>query len=160
MLPLLIIFISSESINMNYNDFVSKMIKSRMNNKQGGTATDFLSTFASFNLTEVTDNYFTENETYYIVTMTPNQQKDFEKYNQKDKNLNPSSNVYKVKLITKYPIPSDVEMSNFWIILIVILLGISFLSFGFYIWATDDYPNDPQNSLIFATDGQKLVKGD
>jgi hypothetical protein len=56
--------------------------------------------------------------------------------------------------------PSFDQMSTFWVTLIVVIVGLVFFLGSLLIWGTDEYAKDPVNSLLFVTDGNRLVTGE
>ena len=54
---------------------------------------------------------------------------------------------------------SEYQISVFWITLIVCIIGVAGLLTGFLLWHCDDYSKDPANSLLFVTDGNRIVTG-
>ncbi|EAY06446.1 hypothetical protein TVAG_149320 [Trichomonas vaginalis G3] len=68
-------------------------------------------------------------------------------------------NVVYVELIQRKPKPGISLVGNFWFPFFSCMLGGLSLLAAYYLWCGDDYVNQPENSLIFATEGQKLVSG-
>jgi hypothetical protein len=56
--------------------------------------------------------------------------------------------------------PSFNQLSTFWVSLVVVILGLVFAIGSIVIWGTDNYAKDPANSLLFVTDGNRIVTGE
>jgi len=56
--------------------------------------------------------------------------------------------------------PSNVQMSTFWVNIVVWIMFIGATLSAFLIWHCDDYGKDPLNSLLFVTDGSRIVNGE
>lgn len=72
---------------------------------------------------------------------------------------NCTENFVHVELIQRKPKPGISLVGNFWFPFFSCMLGGLSLLAAYYLWCGDDYVNQPENSLIFATEGQKLVSG-
>jgi hypothetical protein len=57
-------------------------------------------------------------------------------------------------------VASEDQTMTFWVNIVVWILFIGFAVSAFLIWHTDNYPKDPRNSLLFVTDGNRLVTGE
>lgn len=66
---------------------------------------------------------------------------------------------YHVEFISKWKVASYGEMSTFWVSLVTMLIFVFAVIISIGIWTCDHYENDPANSLMFATEGQKLATG-
>ena len=51
------------------------------------------------------------------------------------------------------------NVGSFWIPFVICIVSALTLLGSYLLWACDRYENEPANSLIFATEGQKLVSG-
>jgi hypothetical protein len=52
------------------------------------------------------------------------------------------------------------QLSTFWVTLIVFLIFIGFAASALILWHCDKYSKDPQNSLLFVTEGNRIVTGE
>lgn len=52
------------------------------------------------------------------------------------------------------------QMSTFWVNIVVWIIFIAFALGGYLIWHCDDYSKDPNNSLLFVTEGNRIVSGE
>jgi hypothetical protein len=55
---------------------------------------------------------------------------------------------------------SYIQLSTFWISLIPSLLVVGAMLTAFLLWHFDPYAKDPVNSLLFVTDGNRIVTGE
>jgi hypothetical protein len=52
------------------------------------------------------------------------------------------------------------DLSTFWVTIVVVIIFLSFVIAAFVVWHCDDYSKDPQNSLLFVTEGNRIVTGE
>jgi hypothetical protein len=55
---------------------------------------------------------------------------------------------------------SDSQTMLFWANIVVWLLFLGFVAASLIVWHTDNYAKDPANSLLFVTDGNRIVTGE
>ena len=53
----------------------------------------------------------------------------------------------------------DMKVAEFWDILIIAIVFVGAAVFSYLFWHCDKYDQDPQNSLLFATEGTRIVSG-
>ena len=52
------------------------------------------------------------------------------------------------------------QMSTFWVNIVVWIIFIAAALSGYLIWHFDNYSKDPRNSLLFVTEGNRIVTGE
>ena len=130
----------------------------------------FQNTVLIFNSTQVSDRGEDSENSIQIVYMSPSQRKSFINNAQIPETIPEGATVQRIRIVEKHrraKMAQYVEngetnrydIMTFWVPFVVcILTGVTL--FGAYVlWSCDKYENDPANSLMFATEGQKLVRG-
>ncbi|KAH0792563.1 hypothetical protein GPJ56_003548 [Histomonas meleagridis] len=67
---------------------------------------------------------------------------------------------YTVKFIFLEKAASFSQMSTFWVNIVVWIIFIAAALSGYLIWHFDNYSKDPRNSLLFVTEGNRIVTGE
>lgn len=98
------------------------------------------------------------NYSYYIVYADANQYQLFSKI-ATPVNETSGDDVIYVQLEQSKPKPPISLVGNFWFPFFSCMFAGLSLFAAYILWVKDDYTNAPENSLIFATEGQKLVSG-
>ena len=132
---------------------------------------DFENTRFIINTQQVADRNIS-NFNITIVYMTPSEKQSFANgltlINSTD--VQDTDSVYYIKVIEKHRrakmahyvedgIADARDIGTFWIPFVVCILTALTLLGAYIMWSCDRYENDPANSLMFATEGQKLVSG-
>jgi hypothetical protein len=102
------------------------------------------------------------NETFYRVSGTPAEVAQLSSFvtpiYDTDTNISDLTPPYAFVVLVKEP--SFNQMSTFWVTVIVVIVGLVFFIGSLLIWGTDEYAKDPVNSLLFVTDGNRIVTGE
>ncbi|KAH0791633.1 hypothetical protein GPJ56_004480 [Histomonas meleagridis] len=67
---------------------------------------------------------------------------------------------YTVKFFFLEKAASFSQMSTFWVNIVVWIIFIAAALSGYLIWHFDNYSKDPKNSLLFVTEGNRIVTGE
>ena len=132
---------------------------------------NFANTKFILNLTQPSDRGESDIATQ-IVYMTPSQKKFVEQNTVIPETLEgiDDDQIWRIKIVEKHRrakmaqyvengSANRYDVMTFWVPFVVcILTGLTLLG-AYLMWSCDKYENDPVNSLMFATEGQKLVRG-
>jgi hypothetical protein len=106
---------------------------------------------------------FNHNYSYYRITGTPKE--IAEARNLANPIHEPNGTVPLPKDRTVYVVrfvkeASYTQLSTFWVTLVISLLVVGAMLTAFLLWHCDPYAKDPANSLLFVTDGNRIVTGE
>jgi hypothetical protein len=150
------------------SDFASIIWKDAIDN---GTAlnvqlADYLGFAAKgyFVIPDAGDNIpFSHNYTYYRITGTPKEIAEARKLANPIQGPNgtaPLPEGRKVYIVRFVKEASYTQLSTFWVTLVISLLVVGAMLTAFLLWHCDPYAKDPANSLLFVTDGNRIVTGE